>query len=147
MSSGSPVIRPRAKLSALWRVVASIRGSRIHLLHLGRIDRHVTVGGKVDEALREIRIMGGKRRLDLALRDRRIESSVERMIGNPRRIVETAKRRNRTRHGIGRGHSERDHGHGKQRRPATRNPRPSFAAMVPTASPACATSRLSRSVL
>ena len=45
------------------------------------------VGGKVDEALRQIRIMGGKRRLDLALRDVRIESSVERVIGDPRRIV------------------------------------------------------------
>ncbi len=107
MSSGSPVIRPRAKLSALWRVVAASAVAAFTFCTSGRIDRHAAVAGEVDEALRQIRITGCKRRLDLALRNARVESSVERMIRDTHRIIEIAKRRNRTRHSIDGGNRGR----------------------------------------
>ena len=44
-------------------------------------------GGEIDEALREVAVVGGQRRGDLALGHRGVEFLVERARGDARRIV------------------------------------------------------------
>ena len=109
MSSGSPVISPRAKLCALWRVVAASADGAFHLFLQRRIERHVAGAGKIDKTLGEIGIIGRKRRLDLASRDVGIEFVIERAIGNAGRIVEAIERIDGARHRVDRGQSEQKH--------------------------------------
>ncbi len=53
----------------------------------GRIDSEIAIGGKRDEALRQIEIAGRQRRGDVAFRDIAIECAVERPIADFDRIV------------------------------------------------------------
>ena len=88
MSSGSPVIRPRAKLFALCRWWRHRRSHRS--LSPPATDRRATARsrGKIDETLGQIGIICRERRLDLAFRYVGIELVIERVIGNARRVVE-----------------------------------------------------------
>ena len=45
----------------------------VHFFGQRRIERHMALGGKLDEALGQIGVLGGERRIDLALRQRGIE--------------------------------------------------------------------------
>ena len=62
------------------RGVADVFGQR-------RVDRYGAVGRKLDKALGEIDIVGGKRRADLALGDIAIEASRQRLVGDLDRIL------------------------------------------------------------
>ena len=52
-----------------------------------RIDGDAAVGGEIDEALRKIAVVGGKRRADFALGDVLIEASTKRLVGDGDWIV------------------------------------------------------------
>ncbi len=52
-----------------------------------RIDRHVAIAGELEEALGEVGVIGGKRGIDLARGDRRIERARDGAVGERHRVV------------------------------------------------------------
>ena len=86
-SSGSPVIRPRVKLpTERWTLAASALARSTFAASAG-IDRHVAIAGELEEALGEVGVIGGKRGIDLARGDRRIERARDGAVGERHRIV------------------------------------------------------------
>ena len=90
-SAGSPVHRPCTKRPAVLATEDCCALAVLDLGGQGRIDGEIAIGGKRDEALRQIEIAGRQRRADVALRNIAIEGAVERPIADFDRIVRRGK--------------------------------------------------------
>ncbi|HWX83869.1 MAG TPA: hypothetical protein VNZ48_09750 [Xanthobacteraceae bacterium] len=58
-----------------------------HLIGQSRIEGDTAIGRKLDKALRQIIVAGGKRRADFALGDAPVEDAIERPVADLDRIV------------------------------------------------------------
>ena len=104
MSSGSPVIN-RAQNFSLCAAWSRLRRSRFNLFRQRRIERHMPLARKIDEALGEFGIVGGQRGFDFALAT--TASNLPSSAWSAMRRDHRGRHRvRRARHGIGRSRSE-----------------------------------------
>ena len=106
MSSGSPVTKPRAKLLCLVPRGGSLGGGIFHFVDQCGIERTRRSTARSTKLWARSASLRGQSVFDFALRNRGIEFVVQRMVGNPRRIIEASNRLGRARHRVGRSHSE-----------------------------------------
>src|SRR5208337_47218 len=104
-----------------------------HLFDKRGINRHVLVACQVNEALREVGIVGRKRGIDLALGHGGIEGGCDRVVGKRNRIVRRGEQRLRFIGARGDGKRSNAQGYGKaewHRDPHSGHPAPSTLAQA-----------------